>query len=151
MTTTSARTARWDGVPRRVRLAVGSAAAVFVYGTVVHIVHLSAPGEPYPGMPGWLAASFASLVALDPLVAGLLALRLRLGHTAACAVLVADALANGYAHYWLDTATGLTPGRAGHAVVTLLAAALLAAGPAVRPWLLQWPVGPVGPARTPGA
>lgn len=50
-------------------------------------------------------------------------------------VLVADSLANGYANYVLDPVSGVTAGRVGHAVVTVMAVALLAAGPAVRPWL----------------
>ena len=103
---------------------------VLLYGTAVHVVQLAAAGgTPYPGMPGWLRAYFLSLTLLDPLTAGLLLLRRRSGVVLAVAVLVSDAAANGWANYALDPASGVTPGRVGQAVITLLALALLAVTP----------------------
>lgn len=127
---------RWAGVPGPVRTVVAAACAVFVYGTVVHVVQLLTGGsEPYPSMPVWLAAYFVSLTALDPLTAALLALRRRAGLTLGVAVLTTDALANGYANYAVDRSGGVTPGRIGQAVITALAVALLLAVPKLRPWL----------------
>ena len=47
----------------------------------------------------------------------------------AVAVLVSDAVANGWANHALDPAEGLTAGRVGHGVVTLVAVGLLVATP----------------------
>ncbi|WP_193616510.1 hypothetical protein [Goekera deserti] len=113
--------------------------AVLVYGTVVHVVQLLVGGwDPYPSLPRCLAAYFASLTLLDPLAAVLLLLRRRTGLLLACAVLVTDAAANGYATYAVDATAGLTLGRVGQAVITLLTLALLAATPRLWPWM--WPV-----------
>ncbi|MEE6286459.1 hypothetical protein V2J52_02175 [Georgenia sp. MJ173] len=128
--------ARWAGVPTDVRRIVAGTVLVFGYGTVVHLVQLvRAPAEPYPGAPGWLVAFFVSLTVLDPLVVVLLVRRRRVGHTLACAVLGGDALANGYASYVLDPASGVTAGRVGQGVITGVAVILLATGSRVRPWL----------------
>lgn len=43
--------------------------------------------------------------------------------------------ANGYANYLLDTASGMTRGRIGQAVVTALAVALIAVAPRAAAWL----------------
>ena len=111
-------------------------AAVLAYGTVVHVLQLLAVGwDPYPSAPGWLAVYFVSLTVLDPLAAALLLLRRRAGLILGCAVLVTDAAANGYANYAIDASVGLTVGRVGHAVITLLALALLVATPRLWPWL----------------
>ena len=121
-----------DGVRRAVRLT----SAVLGYGTVVHVAQLVVGGwEPYPSVPGWLAVYFVSLTVLDPLAAVLLLLRRRVGLLLACAVMVTDAAANGYASYVVDQRAGLTAGRVGQAVITLLALALVAAAPALWPWL----------------
>ena len=130
------RARRWADVPNGVRRAVFGTAAVLVYGTVVHVVQLLVGGwDPYPTVPGWLAVYFVSLTVLDPLAAVLLLLRRRAGLLLSCAVLVTDAAANGYANYALDASVGLTAGRVGHAVITLLALALLVATPRLWPWL----------------
>jgi hypothetical protein len=43
---------------------------MFAYGTGVHVLQLiSSGGNPYPGIPVWLAAFFGSLVLIDPAVA----------------------------------------------------------------------------------
>lgn len=127
---------RWAGVPDAARRAVLAAAAVFGYGTVVHLVHLVLGGlDPYPSVPGWLATYFVSLTMLDPVAAVLLLLRRRVGLLLGCAVLITDAAANGYANYVIDSSTGLTAGRIGQAVITVLAVALLAAAPYLWPWL----------------
>lgn len=121
---------RWDSVPRPVRLVAAAAVVVLVYGTVVHLVQLISSGfHPYPELPGWLRGYFISLTILDPLAAGLLALRTRAGVVLSVVVLVSDAAANGWANYALDPADGATAGRVGHAVITLLAVAACAAGP----------------------
>ncbi len=114
---------------------------VVLYGTAVHVVQLAAAGgAPYPGMPGWLRAYFVSLTLLDLLTAGLLLLRRRSGVVLAVAVLVSDAAANGWANYALDPASGVTPGRVGQAVITLLALALLAVTPLL--WRATAPLSP---------
>ena len=86
-------------------------------------------------MPGWLAGYFVSLAVLDPASAVLLACRRRAGLLLGCAVLLLDAAGNGYADYVVRPGQGVTAGRAGQAVVTILAIALLAAAPRVWPWL----------------
>ena len=121
---------RWDGTPRPTRVVAAAAVAVLAYGTAVHVVQLVANGgDPYPALPGWLRAYFVSLTLLDPLAAVLLARRRRSGVVLAVAVLVTDAAANAWANYALDPAVGLTAGRVGQGVVTLLAVALLLATP----------------------
>ena len=110
--------------------------AVFSYGTLVHVAQLATGGlDPYPLLPGWLAAYFVSLTVFDPLAASLLWLRCREGLALGCAVLVTDAAANGYANYVLDSSPGATAGRIGQAVITALAITLLAASPRLWPWL----------------
>jgi hypothetical protein len=131
---------RWAGVPSRVRTTVAVTVAVFAYGTVVHVVQLVVGGlDPYPSMPSWLAGYFVALTIADPTTALLLAFRRLEGLVMACVVLVTDALANAYANYVVDQASGVTPGRVGQAVITLLTAALLIRAPAIAPWLRQWP------------
>ncbi len=126
----------WAGVPLAVRVVVGTAVAVFGYGTAVHLGQLAAGGwPPYRGVPGWLAGYFVSLTMLDPAAAVLLACRCRAGLLLGCAVLLSDAAGNGYANYAVRPGQGVTAGRAGQAVVTILAIALLAAAPRVWPWL----------------
>jgi hypothetical protein len=123
-----------------------------VYGTVVHVVHLARGGlDPYPGLLGWLAWYFVSLTVLDPAAAVLLHRRRRSGLVLACLVLVTDAAANGYATYVLDAATGITPGRIGQAVITILAGALTTASPWL--WIAFRPAGhpEFVPRRVPGA
>ena len=122
--------ARWDGAPRPARVAATAAVVVLAYGAVVHAVHLVvAGGLPYPDLPGWLRAYFVSLTVLDPLAAGLLLLRRRSGVVLAVVVLGSDAVANGWVNHVLDPASGVTAGRVGHGVITLLALALLATTP----------------------
>lgn len=75
------------------------------------------------------------LTVLDPAAAGLLACRRRAGLLLGCAVLLSDAAGNGYANYAVRPGQGITAGRAGQAVVTVLAIALLAVAPRVWPWL----------------
>ncbi len=58
---------------------------------------------------------------LDQLAAVLLARCTRAGVVLAAAILVSNAVANGWAKYALDTSGGITAGRFGHAVITLLA------------------------------
>ncbi|SCG43327.1 hypothetical protein [Micromonospora humi] len=128
---------RWADAPRWVRAVVVAAACVFAYGGVVHLGDLLGvrPGGPGPSTPAWLLLSFTSLTVLDPVAAALLALRRIEGLTLGCVVLASDAVANGYANYALDTTPGITPGRIGQAVITLLAVGLVAVAPTVAPWL----------------
>jgi hypothetical protein len=119
-----------------VRVAAGAAVAVFAYGTAVHVGQLALGGwPPYPGVPGWLAGYFVSLTVLDPAAAVLLACRRRAGLVLGCAVLLTDAAGNGYANYAVRSGQGVTAGRAGQAVVTVLAIALLAVALRIWPWL----------------
>lgn len=130
------RAGRWAGVPDGVRRAVLVTSAVFGYGTVVHVVQLVAGGgDPYPSLPRWLAVYFVSLTVLDPLAAVLLLLRRRAGLLLGVVVLTTDAAANGYANYGLDSSDGVTAGRVGQAVITMLALVLLLATPRLWPWL----------------
>lgn len=106
------------------------------YGTIVHLIHLVSGGtDPYPALPAWLTVYFVSLTVLDPLAAGLLAVRRAAGLVLGCGILVTDAAANAYANYVLDPSEGVTPGRIGQAVVTVFAVALATLAPRVRPWL----------------
>ena len=126
----------WAGVPLAVRVVVGAAVAVFTYGTAVHLGQLAVGGwATYRGVPGWLAGYFVSLTVLDPAAAVLLAFRRRAGLLLGCAVLLSDAAGNGYANYAVRSGQVVTSGRAGQAVVTIFAVALLAAAPRVWPWL----------------
>ncbi|MCA2214608.1 hypothetical protein [Jidongwangia harbinensis] len=114
--------------------------AVFAYGTAVHVGQLLIGGlDPYPSMPAWLAGYFVALTIADPATALLLAFRRIEGLVLACLVLATDALANAYANYAVDQAGGVTPGRVGQAVITLLTAALLMRAPAIAPWLRRRP------------
>lgn len=119
------------GLGPRERWFLFVAVAVFGYGTVVHVVQLCAGGvNAYAGLPGVLAGFFASLVVLDPLVAVLLALRLRAGWVLGTVVLVLDAAANAVANYPpLDPSPGVTAGRTGQAVVALLAVGMVVCAP----------------------
>ncbi len=121
---------RWEGTPRSARGVAAGTVVVLAYGTAVHVVQLAVGGgDPYPALPGWLGAYLVSLTLLDPLAAVLLALRRRSGVVLAVAVLVTDAAANAWANYALDPAAGVTAGRVGQAVITVLAVALLVATP----------------------
>lgn len=106
------------------------------YGTLVHVIQLLVGGwNSYPSMPVWLSTYFVALTVLDPLAAALLLLRRQAGLVLACAVLVSDAAANGYANYVVDASVGATAGRVGHGVITLMALALLMVTPRLWPWL----------------
>jgi hypothetical protein len=98
----------------------------------VHVVQLVAASfAPYPGLPGWLRAYCTALTVLNPLGAVLLARCHRSGVVLTVVVLVSDSAANGVANYALDPARGMTAGRLGHAVITVLAVAACAAAPAL--------------------
>ncbi|MFG1840322.1 hypothetical protein ACGFH8_18120 [Micromonospora sp. NPDC049175] len=114
-----------------------AAVCVFAYGGIVHLGDVLGvrPGGPSPSTPVWLMWYFTSLTVFDPLAALLLALRRLEGLVLGCVVLATDAVANGYANYVLDAAPGITLGRIGQAVITVLAVALVTAAPRVAPWL----------------
>ena len=114
-----------------------AAVCVFAYGGIVHLGDLLGvrPGGPPASTPTWLALYFTSLTVLDPLAALLLALRRIEGLLLGCAILATDAAANGYANYVLDSTPGVTAGRIGQSVITLLAVALIVVTPRVGPWL----------------
>ena len=137
---------RWAGVPAPVRRVAHIAAGVLGYGAVVHAVHPVLGGwNPYSSLPVWLAVYFVSLTLLDPVAAVLLLFRRRAGLGLGCAGLVSDAVANGYANYVIDAASGLTAGRVGQAVISVLAVALLTTAPRLWPWLHplttpRWPI-----------
>lgn len=120
----------WPGAPRRIRGTVLLLVVILIYGTTVHAAQLLISGfDPYPGLPGGLRVYFTALLVLDPLAAVLLARRHRSGVLLAVAVLVSDAVANGVANYAFDTAGGVTAGRVGQAVITLLAIGACAVAP----------------------
>jgi predicted branched-subunit amino acid permease len=129
---------RWADAPRRVRGVAVATVLLLAYGTVVHVVQLLGAGlAPYPRLPGWLRAYFIGLTVLDPLAAVLLARARRSGVVLSVAVLVTDAAANAWANWVVDTSAGVTLGRVGTAVITVLALLLLAAA---RPlWLATGP------------
>ena len=113
---------RWRGQPRWLRSIVAALTLLLLFGTAVHVVQLVvAGGQPYPGLPRWLSIYFVSLTVLDPLAAFLLLLRRRTGVVLAVVVLITDAIANGLANYVFDETAGVTVGRIGQAVITLLA------------------------------
>lgn len=120
---------------RSIRGELVAATSVFAYGTVVHLVHaaqMAMGNDPYRGLPAWIAAFFWALLALDPAVAVLLILRPNVGWIVGCLVLWLDALTNAVVNYPpQDPSPGLTAGRVGQAIVTLLAAAMLFAVPRV--------------------
>ena len=125
---------RWVGVPTRARFVLTATALTFVYGTGAHVTQLLTGGlNPYPAMPGWLSVFFVSLTLLDALVVALLLLRPAAGLVVGAQILVTDALANAYANYVVDDAAGVTAGRVGQAVISLLAVALVA----VTPWTVR--------------
>ncbi|WP_307872757.1 hypothetical protein [Paractinoplanes ovalisporus] len=107
-----------------------AAVVLFAYGTIVHVVQLAMGG--YPEMPGWLAAYFVSLTFLDALAVVLLLCRPAAGLVLGCFIMVTDAAANFYANYVVDNSPGLTAGRVGQAVITLLAVALVTLTPRTR-------------------
>ena len=71
-----------------------------------------------------------ALTLLDPLAAVLLARCRRSGIVLTVSVFVTDTMANGYANHVLDDSAGLTAGRVGQAVTTVLALVSLAVAPA---------------------
>lgn len=130
---------RWEGAPRSVRSTALAVVVVLTYGTAVHVVQLVASGfDPYPDLPGWLRIYFIALTVLDPLAAVLLGRRRRSGVFLAVAVLVSNTAANGVANYALDPAGGVTAGRVGHAVITVLAVGACVAAP--RLWRSTFPL-----------
>ena len=147
---------RWRGEPRGIRWVAGVLVWVLVYGTLVHVAQLAlARLAPYPGIPAALGAYFVALTGLDPLAAGLLAVRRRSGTVLALVVLVSDAVANAWANYVLEDAEGVTLGRIGSAVVAALALASVLLAP--RLWRASsprgegtapGPLGPCGPERS---
>ncbi|MGW6277989.1 hypothetical protein [Kribbella sp. NPDC055071] len=103
-----------------------AAITVFAYGTVVHAYDFLTRGiDAYADFPGWLAGFYTVLIGLDATSALLIWARRRVGLALGSAVLIADALANGYAIYVLDFDSGLA--RFGQAVVTALAVGLVLA------------------------
>ncbi len=121
---------RWDGAPAHARWTVLVLAGLLAYGTVVHVVQLVlSGGSPDPACPAWLSVYFVSLTVADPLAAVLLLGRRRLGVALAVTVHVTDAAANADANYGLDPGAGVTPGRVGQALVTLVAVGALVAAP----------------------
>lgn len=129
----------WRDAPRQLRLIAAVVVVILAYGTAVHLVHLVTSGfDPYPGLPGWLRTYFVALTLLDPLAAVLLARCTRSGVALAVAVFVSNAFANGWANYVFDPTGGITWGRLGHAVTTLLALGICAS--ASRLWRAATPV-----------
>ncbi|PWJ47720.1 hypothetical protein SAMN06264364_13523 [Quadrisphaera granulorum] len=123
---------RWPQQPRWLRVAVVVLVLLLFYGTAVHVAQLlTARGQPYPALPAWLRLYFVSLTLLDPLAAVLLLRRHRVGVLLTVGVLVTDAAANTLANYAFDDATGVTAGRFGQAVITLLAVGCLMITPAL--------------------
>lgn len=120
--TTDGTQDRWPRHERRALLVLRVSIGVFAYGTIVHILQiLSAPADPYPAAPTWLAVFFTSLVVLDPMCAILLWRQRQAGVVIGVAVLSLDAIANVYANYFLDGASGLTVGRVAPVPIALMA------------------------------
>lgn len=109
------------------------AVVVFGYGTAVHAYDLIRYGlNAYADFPVWLGGYFTALIALDAASAVLIAARRRAGLALGSAVLVTDALANGYAVYIVNPEDAMTPARIGQALVTALAVGMVLAS--VRLW-----------------
>lgn len=122
----------WRGQPAALRALALSFVVLLAYGTVVHVAQLLlSGGDPHPNLPGWLGAYFVSLTLLDPLAAVLLARRQRSGVGLAVLVFVTDAAANAVANYAYDDSVGVTLGRVGQALLTVLAVTAVAAAPAM--------------------
>jgi hypothetical protein len=129
----------------------GIAAAMILllaYGTIVHVVQVSTGlPRPYEWAPAWLAAYFVALTVLEPLAAGLLWARRALGLHLTTAILVTDALANGYAVYGLGTGGGVA--HASQALISALAIGSVAVTPIMRRHLDPRPA--ATPRLRPGA
>lgn len=126
--------------PRHVDLLTYLFAAVFAYGTAIHLVQLlGGEGDPYPGVSAAVAWFFLALVVLDPLAAVLIARRRRIGLVFGATILLLDAAVNGVVNYPPhDPADGVTAGRVGQAVVTALAVLLVWVTPRLWRWY-RWP------------
>ncbi len=121
---------RWHSASRSTRWAAAALAIVLFYGTAVHVFQLVGSGlSAYACLPAWLRTYFIALVVFDPLAAFLVVLRRRSGIALAVAVLTTDAVANGWANYVLDSDPGVTAGRVGHGVITVLAVSACAFAP----------------------
>ncbi|MDI6630057.1 MAG: hypothetical protein QME72_20260 [Rhodococcus sp. (in: high G+C Gram-positive bacteria)] len=122
--------------PRHVDLLTYLFAAVFAYGTAIHVVQLlGGGGDPYPGVPAAVAWFFLALVVLDPFAAILIIRRRRIGLVFGATILILDAAANGVVNYPPhDPTDGMTAGRVGQAVVTALAVLLVCTTPRLRRW-----------------
>lgn len=122
--------------PRHVDVLTYVFTAVFAYGTAVHLVQLVGGGsDPYPGVPVTIASFFVVLVVLDPIAAVLFARRRRVGLVFGAAILFLDAAANAVVNYPPHgQAEGVTSGRVGQAVVTVLAVLLVFATPRLWRW-----------------
>ena len=122
-------------MPRRVQLIAAAGVVVLGYGGIVHLVQLVANNpNPYPWAPAWLAVYFTSLTVADPLAAALIWARRKCGLYLGIAVLLTDAIANGYAIYGLDGGTATA--RVSQLIISLMAVASMALAPSMRPWLL---------------
>lgn len=98
--------------------------ACLLWGAGQHAIDLATGGwQAYAGVPGWLAAFWATLTLLDPVAAVLLARRRRGGLILAPLILVTDAAANGYARFRLGVGGGVAV--AGIVVTALLAVAAI--------------------------
>ncbi|MDV8025020.1 hypothetical protein [Rhodococcus sp. IEGM 1330] len=126
--------------PRHVEVVTYLFAAVFTYGTVVHLVQLvGGGGDPYPGVPTAIAWFFVALVVLDPLAAILIVRRRRVGLLIGATTLLLDAAANAVVNYPPhDLTDGVTAGRVGQVVVTALAVLLVFVTPRLWRWY-RWP------------
>lgn len=141
---------RWSGVRVLVRYLVAVQVLVLAWGALLHLgglaEALAGSGSVLdPRVPAWMGAYWVSLGALDPFAAALLALRRRVGLGASAAVLVTDAVVNGYAIHGLGV--GVPWAWLGHLLVTALAVTVVATWPLVSPWLLRWS-SPLSPAPT---
>ncbi len=124
-----------------VRRLVAVQVIALTWGALVHAAMLvAAAAGPAavldPSVPVGVAAYWVGLTLLDPLAAGLLALRRRVGLGASAVVLVSDSAVNGYVIHGLGV--GVPWAWAGHLVVTALALGVLLTWPVVSPWLLRW-------------
>jgi hypothetical protein len=121
---------KWADASRTNRRVALAGVVLLCYGTLLHIIQLLLSGVNFNGnLPAWAVVYFTALTLLDPLGAVLLAQARRSGLVFAVSILVTDSIANGWVNFVLDASRGITVGRIGSTLLTLIAVAALAVTP----------------------
>ena len=121
---------KWADASRTNRRVALAGVVLLCYGTLLHIVQLLLHGVNFNrDLPAWVVVYFTALTLLDPLGAFLLAQARSSGLVFAVSILVTDSIANSWVNFILDTSRGITVGRIGSTLLTLIAVAALAVTP----------------------